>query len=92
MDIGKNIKRYRQEFNMTQEKLAELLNISVSAVSQWESEKTIPDISLIPTLCNLFHVSSDVLLGINIQICTFVSGLCSIGQAHFTSSQKLLIR
>ena len=39
MDIGKNIKRYRQEFNMTQEKLAELLNISVSAVSQWESEK-----------------------------------------------------
>ena len=92
MDIGKNIKRYRQEFNMTQEKLAELLNISVSAVSQWESEKTIPDISLIPTLCSLFHVSSDVLLGINIQICTFVSGLCSIGHAHLTSSQKLRIR
>lgn len=68
MGIGKNIKKYRQELNMTQEKLAELLNISVSAVSQWESEKTIPDISLIPTLCNLFHVSSDVLLDINIQM------------------------
>lgn len=67
MGIGKNIRRYRQEANMTQEKLAELLNVSVSAVSQWEGEKTIPDLSMLPALCNLFQISADILLDINLQ-------------------------
>ncbi len=50
---------------MTQEALAEKLNISVSAVSQWEMEKTMPDISMIPLLVDIFDVTSDELLGIN---------------------------
>ncbi len=67
MSIGKNIRKARQEADMTQEQLAELLNISVSAVSQWESDKTTPDISMIPALCSVFHMTSDTLLGIELE-------------------------
>jgi|GEM_PF-5657574 len=64
MEIGATIRRLRRERDMTQEQLAEYLSISVSAVSQWESEKTAPDIALLPPLANLFGVSADVLLGL----------------------------
>ena len=67
MQIGTNIKRLRREKEMTQESLAEYLGVSVSAVSQWESEKTAPDLSLIPPLCNLLGVTSDTLLGIDLK-------------------------
>lgn len=67
MSISENIKNNRKKAGYTQETLAEKLNVSVSAVSQWESGKTIPDISIIPTLCHLFQISSDVLLDINLQ-------------------------
>ncbi|MBR7082755.1 MAG: helix-turn-helix transcriptional regulator, partial [Clostridia bacterium] len=42
--IGENIKRLRRERNVTQEQLAEVLNISTAAVSKWERGETYPDI------------------------------------------------
>jgi len=66
MNIGSNIKKLRRERDITQEQLAEYLNISVSAVSQWEGGKTAPDISLLAPLANIFDVSADMLLGIDI--------------------------
>ena len=68
MNIGTNIKKLRRERDITQEQLAEYLNISVSAISQWESGKTTPDISLLAPLANIFDVTSDVLLGIDITV------------------------
>lgn len=67
MEIGTTIKKHRRSRDMTQEQLAEYLRVSVSAVSQWESGKTAPDLSLIPAICNLFGISSDELLGINLE-------------------------
>lgn len=67
MKIGAIIKKHRRERDMTQEQLAEYLRVSVSAVSQWESGKTTPDLSLIPAICNLFAISADELLGINLE-------------------------
>lgn len=67
MIIGKNIKYFRNKQSMTQEVLSELLGVSISAVSQWESEKTTPDISIIPALCSIFNITSDTLLGIDIE-------------------------
>lgn len=61
MNIGSTIKKLRRQKDLTQEQLAEYLNVSVSAVSQWESGKTAPDISLIVPLANFFDVSIDVL-------------------------------
>ena len=66
MNIGTTIKNARRKLNMTQEQLAEYLNVSISAVSQWESDKTSPDITIIPSICNLLDISADELLGVDI--------------------------
>lgn len=65
MSIGSTIKRLRRERDITQEQLAEYLGITSRAVSQWECDRTAPDISTIPALCHIFDVTSDVLLGID---------------------------
>ena len=62
MNIGSVIKAKRREKDLTQEQLAEYLNVSVSAVSQWESGKTVPDVSLIVTLADFFDITTDELL------------------------------
>jgi len=67
MSIGSTIKRLRREKNITQEQLAEYLGITSRAISQWECDRTAPDISQLPALCHIFDVSSDVLLGIDIE-------------------------
>ena len=67
MSIGSTIKRLRREQNITQEQLADHLGITSRAVSQWECGRTSPDVSQIPSLCHIFDVSSDVLLGIDIE-------------------------
>lgn len=65
MYIGENIKRLRKEKNITQEKLAEHLDISCQAVSKWERNETYPDITLIIPLASYFGVSTDELLGVD---------------------------
>ena len=67
MSIGTTIKRLRREKDITQEQLAEYLDISSRAISQWECDRTTPDISLLPALANIFEVSSDELLGIDVN-------------------------
>ncbi len=66
MSIGTTIKRLRKERNITQEQLAEYLGITSRAISQWECDRTAPDISQLPALANIFEVSADVLLGIDV--------------------------
>lgn len=67
MTIGQRIKKLRRESDITQEQLAEYLNLSASAISQWECDRVMPDISQLPLLANLFEVSADVLLGIDVD-------------------------
>ena len=66
MELGSQIKKYRNRKGLTQDALAEYLNITVSAISQWESGRTMPDLSLIPPLCVVLGVTSDELLGIDL--------------------------
>lgn len=61
--FGMKISKLRKEKNMTQEELAEKVNISAQAVSKWENDISLPDISVLPTLADLFNVSIDELLG-----------------------------
>ncbi len=65
MSIGTTIKRLRRERSITQEQLAEYLGISTGAVSQWECDRTAPDITQLPLLANIFNVSADELLEID---------------------------
>ena len=66
MTIGTTIKRLRQERELTQEQLADALGITSRAVSQWETDRTTPDISQLPALANFFDVTTDQLLGVDI--------------------------
>ncbi len=63
MTFGETIKDLRRNANMTQEKLAEILEVSPQAVSRWETDLSRPDISMLPPLANLFSVTVDHLLG-----------------------------
>ncbi len=58
------LKRLRKEKGLSQDALAELLGISAAAVSKWENAVTMPDISQIVPLTNIFGVSADELFGI----------------------------
>lgn len=63
MQINNNIARFRKERGLTQEQLASLLNVSVSAVSKWELGNNRPDLELLPALAEIFQISIDSLLG-----------------------------
>lgn len=54
MSFGQIIKKLRRNADMTQEALAEFLSISPQAVSRWETDTALPDISLLAPIANLF--------------------------------------
>ncbi len=66
MSFGTTIKKLRTNRDMTQEELAEVFSVSPQAVSRWETDAAMPDISLLPSFCNFFGVTSDFLLGIDV--------------------------
>lgn len=55
--IGAFLKALRREKNLTQEELAEELNVSSKTVSRWETGRNLPDISLLVCLAEFYHVS-----------------------------------
>lgn len=67
MTIGSNIKKLRRERDITQEQLAEFLHLTPSAISQWETDRVLPDIQYLPKLAHLFKVSADTILGIDVE-------------------------
>lgn len=60
--LGARIAQYRRRANMTQEQLAEYMEVSPQAVSKWENDLTCPDITALPRLAGLFQISVDTLL------------------------------
>ncbi|MCL2212359.1 MAG: helix-turn-helix domain-containing protein [Oscillospiraceae bacterium] len=67
MNIGTKIKELRREQDVTQEKLADYLNVSHQAISRWENGTAYPDITIVPALANFFGVSADELLGVEVN-------------------------
>lgn len=61
--IGARIAEKRKAANMTQMDLADRMGISFQAVSNWERGQSMPDISKLPELAELFHTTVDELLG-----------------------------
>lgn len=59
--IGKQIRMHRLRCNMTQEKLAEVLNVTPQAVSKWENGASYPDITLLPELSAVLGITVDAL-------------------------------
>ena len=63
MSVGQIIKFYRKEKGFTQGELAEIIGVSVQAVSKWETDSGMPDISQIVPLAKALNVSTDTILG-----------------------------
>lgn len=57
------LKILREESNLTQDQLAQKLNVSRSTVSHWENSTSAPTLEALVDIANLFDVSVDVLLG-----------------------------
>lgn len=54
--VSKNIKKYRKEKNITQDMLAEQLNVTRQAISNWENDKSQPDIESLKSMADFMHV------------------------------------
>lgn len=67
MSIGNTIKTLRRGADMTQEALAAHLCVSPQAVSRWERDDALPDITQLAPLANLFGVTTDYLLGVDVE-------------------------
>ena len=65
--LAENIRKYRKERQMTQEELAEKLNLTVGTISKWERGSSEPELSYLMQLAQIFHVSLDALLDFSIQ-------------------------
>ncbi len=63
--LAENLKKYRIMKELTQEDVADYLNITPQSVSKWERGETYPDITLLPALANIFETSIDLLIGMD---------------------------
>lgn len=62
MEMGKQIRKYRSEAGLSQEMLAEKIYVSRQTISNWENDKSYPDINSLLRLSEIFHVSIDILI------------------------------
>ena len=61
--FGTRLANIRKEHNLTQNDIAERLNVSPQAVSKWENDLTSPDIQTLLDLSDIYNISVDELLG-----------------------------
>ena len=62
MNISNQLKNYRKEFNMSQEELAEIIHVSRQTISNWENNKSYPDLQSLMLISECFEVSLDELV------------------------------
>lgn len=62
MKLGEKLYELRKEKNLSQEEVANILNVSRQTVSKWETGGTTPDFDKIVPLCNLYGITTDELL------------------------------
>jgi len=67
MKIGTKINEYRRGKGATQEDLANYTGVSTAAVSKWETEASLPDITLLPKIAEFLEVSIDALMDFELR-------------------------
>lgn len=67
MTIAEKIKQLRKDNNMTQENLAEKLNVSRQTISKWETNIAIPDANNIVAISKVFNITTDELLDYKVE-------------------------
>ena len=62
MELGNQIKKYRKERSLSQDALAERIFVSRQTISNWENDKSYPDVNSLVLLCDAFEISLDQLV------------------------------
>ncbi len=86
MNIGTKIRELRRKRGVTQEELANRIGISSQAVSKWENNVALPDITLVPRLASYFGVSMDELFDFHLQEIEDAVGAIATEAAKFRES------
>ena len=68
MELGKQIKVYRQEAHLSQEELANRVYVSRQTISNWENDKSYPDVNSLVLLSEIFQISLDKLIKGDIEV------------------------
>lgn len=68
MQLGKHIKQLRHEKSLSQEKLAEMVYVSRQTISNWENDKSYPDINSLVLLSQVLDVTIDQLIKEDIEM------------------------
>lgn len=87
MEIGKKLKTARVNSGMTQEQISEAIQVSRQTISNWENEKSYPDIISVIKLSNLYNISLDELLKDDADMMKHLDDSTNI----VNSNKKLLI-
>ena len=65
MSIGERLISLRKSKNLSQEQVADKLNVTRQTISKWETDQSMPDLDKIVPICELFDISTDELLSGN---------------------------
>ena len=68
MELGKHIKMYRQEAHLSQDELANRVYVSRQTISNWENDKSYPDVNSLVLLSEIFQISLDKLIKGDIEV------------------------
>ena len=68
MELGNQIKVYRQEAHLSQEELANRVYVSRQTISNWENDKSYPDVNSLVLLSEIFQISLDKLIKGDIEV------------------------
>ena len=82
MDLGKKITAMRNEKNLSQEQLAEKLNVTRQTISNWENGKFYPDIDSLVNLSKFFNVSLDDLLSYDDKVLDYLKDSTDIVKSN----------
>ena len=75
VDFGRKLKELRIQAGLSQKQLAERVKVTKSVISYYELQERYPSPEILIKLANIFHVSTDFLLGIEKQQTLDISGL-----------------
>lgn len=89
IEIGQQIIRYRKQQALSQEKLAEKVYVSRQSISNWENDKTYPDIHSLLLLSQIFQVSLDQLIKGDIEKMKYT--ITQVDKKNFKRDTKVMV-
>ncbi|AGQ28666.1 TPA: helix-turn-helix transcriptional regulator [Streptococcus pyogenes] len=89
MEIGQQIIRYRKQQALSQEELAEKVYVSRQSISNWENDKTYPDIHSLLLLSQIFQVSLDQLIKGDIEKMKYT--ITQVDKKNFKRDTKVMV-